>query len=435
MPLGDNIKFKKRRLFTKTEPVAEETEETTEEKEEPSEDAETSVATVESEIPETPLDAEETESLDEGITDFEELDREKGRHKRVFSSRPYLLFGLEGSLYGFEAHVVREIFRLPEVTPIDEAPEYILGVVNLRGKIVPIMDLNLRLGHEQLEPSIDDSVIVLEISEDGFMVGVVVNEVRDVITVRAEQMEEVPFHQGQGYSQLIDCDAKIGDNIVMLLDYEKLILEQEYVEALISGDVTQTQKQENEKREKNGRKKRRVFFPNATKEERKILKERAKNLMASMESEDRSGLLALAVFGLNGEYFGIDLDVVREFSDLSNITPIPCCPEHIVGSINLRGDILTLVDIRKALKMPQVSTENLSKVIVLYNKQQVGVPVDNVYDIIYIPSSEITPIPAAVQSVSDEYLDGTAPYQDKMLSIIDIRKIFDKGDMTVEEEV
>lgn len=432
MPLGDNIKFKKRRLFTKTEPVVEEKEETTEE-EETSEEPEKATATAEPETPKTPMEPQEPEPLEEEITDFEELNSHKRQHKRVFSSRPYLLFGLEGSLYGFEAHVVREIFRLPEVTPIDESPEYILGVVNLRGKIVPIMDLNLRLGHEQLAPSIDDSVIVLEISEDGFMVGVVVNEVRDVITVRAEQMEEVPFHQGQGYSQLIDCDAKIEDDIVMLLDYERLILEQEYVEALISGDVTP--KGEAEKREKNGKKKRRVFFPNATQEERKILKERAKNLMASMESQDRSGLLALAVFGLNGEYFGVDLDVVREFSDLSNITPIPCCPEHIVGSINLRGDILTLVDIRKALKMPQVSTENLSKVIVLYNKQQVGVPVDNVYDIIYIPSSEITPIPAAVQSVSDEYLNGTAPYQDKMLSIIDIRKIFDKGDMTVEEEV
>src|SRR6185436_21126644 len=95
-----------------------------------------------------------------------------------------------------------------------------------------------------------------------------------------------------------------------------------------------------------------AFFADATAEERAILRERALGLMPAGESQDRFHLMPLAVVSLNGEYFAVDLNLVREFGTIHHVTPVPCCPPHIVGQMNLRGDILTLVDIRGALRMP-----------------------------------------------------------------------------------
>jgi len=177
-----------------------------------------------------------------------------------------------------------------------------------------------------------------------------------------------------------------------------------------------------------------VCCPSATPEERAIFRERALDLRQSTESSDFTGLMPLAVIGLNGEYFGLDLEVVREFTNIHNVTPIPCCPAHVVGNMNLRGEIVTLVDVRSALNMPLSAASTSSKAIVIHVDDLVaGLPVDEVFDVIYLRPSEVRPVPAAVHSVSDEFLRGTAPYFEKMLSILDLPKILTNGGLMVEE--
>jgi purine-binding chemotaxis protein CheW len=73
---------------------------------------------------------------------------------------------------------------------------------------------------------------------------------------------------------------------------------------------------------------------------------------------------------------------VREFTDLQRIIPVPCCPDYIVGDLNLRGDILTVVDIRQALQMPVVEAAPTAKVMVVpLGDSLVGVLVDQVFDV------------------------------------------------------
>ena len=95
-----------------------------------------------------------------------------------------------------------------------------------------------------------------------------------------------------------------------------------------------------------------LFFQHAAPWEREILLERARSLASNLEERSASQHIPLAIVGLGGEYFGVELATVREFTDLQRITPVPCCPSFIVGDMNLRGDILTVVDIRQALQMP-----------------------------------------------------------------------------------
>lgn len=140
-------------------------------------------------------------------------------------------------------------------------------------------------------------------------------------------------------------------------------------------------------------------------------------------------------YWFKNEFFGLDLHLVREFTSIRNVTPIPCCATHIIGNMNLRGEIVTLVDIRNALNMAIASKTNNSKAIVVHVDDVVaGIPVDQVFDVMYLRSSDVKPVPAALHSGGNEYLRGTAPYAEKMLSILDLSKIIDKGGFTVNDE-
>lgn len=88
----------------------------------------------------------------------------------------YLLFSLNGARYGVEAKSVLAIDWLPELTPAEEAPPYIAGVVNLRGKIAPVMNLGLRLGHSPQRYQLSDCIVMLQ--ADGVTMGVIVSEVK-----------------------------------------------------------------------------------------------------------------------------------------------------------------------------------------------------------------------------------------------------------------
>src|SRR5687768_7481546 len=97
---------------------------------------------------------------------------------------PFLIFGLGGALYAVDAAAVREILPFLDLSPIEETPDYILGVANLRGSIVPIMDLNVRFGRASRSYRASDCIVVLE--WDGAAVGMVVNEVRSVQQLHPE---------------------------------------------------------------------------------------------------------------------------------------------------------------------------------------------------------------------------------------------------------
>ncbi|MFB2937691.1 chemotaxis protein CheW [Aerosakkonemataceae cyanobacterium BLCC-F154] len=349
------------------------------------------------------------------------------------TSKPYLIFSINTSLYGVEAFCVQEIFSLPNLTPIAETPADIVGVVNLRGDILPVLDLNLRFGYEQLDYSLTDSIIVLEWQE--FRLGIIVNEVLEVHNISLQEMTTELLYQQELNGRVSHFMAGIGKvdaSIIMLLNHENLLRYSKNAALLAKKGL------DGEEVTDRFLKKQLVFCPQATAEEKRILRERADNLRQPTQREDFAGLIPLAVVGLNGEYFGLDLPIVREFTDIRQVTPVPCCPPHIVGNMNLRGEILTLVDIRNVLNMPTLGVENNNNIKVMIVKIDdliAGVTVDEVFDVMYLQPSQILPVPTAVHSANSEYLRGTANYREKMMSILDLAKVFQQGDLIVNEEV
>jgi purine-binding chemotaxis protein CheW len=179
-----------------------------------------------------------------------------------------------------------------------------------------------------------------------------------------------------------------------------------------------------------------LFFPHAAPWERDLLLERARILTHEVEEQSASPHIVLAIIGLSGEYFAVELESVREFTNLQRITPVPCCPAYVIGDMNLRGDILTVVDIRKVLQMPVGEAAPSAKVMVVpLGDALVGVLIDQVVNVLDIGSSNLCPLPVCLKSTKDSYLKGGIPYQEKILALLDVPAILSSGGLTVNEEV
>ena len=364
-------------------------------------------------------------------------------------TKPYLIFKQNGLLCGVEVGCVREIFFLPELQPIAEAPQDIVGAIDLRGSILPVMDLNLRFGYVWQEYSVTDSAIVIEWQE--IRVAIVVNQVNEVkhipedaITGQISYGRDKPDAPDRFLAGFARCDA----DIIMLLDLDRLIrYSPDNTEAEIPVSASGIPKLETQNlqldidpkllaADAKVLRKPHTFCPNATVEEKAIFRERADNLRLLGDRENSLAVnLSLAIVVLNNEYFGINLSIVREFTDIRQVTPVPCTPDRIIGNMNLRGEILTLVDIRNLLNM-SADTKALSKAIVVEIEDLVaGIVVEEILDILHLNLSELATIPAALNSANREYLRGTVFYEEKIIAVLNLQQLLTEKGVVVDEEV
>lgn len=127
--------------------------------------------------------------------------------------------GLES--YGIDIFLVNEIIRMREITPIPKAEAYIRGLVNLRGKTIPVVDIRARFHMAQAEDSDSTRIIVVE-SEQG-NVGIVVDAVTEVITVKPEQVDETPPLVANVTADFVRGVAKQDDHLITLLNLEQAL--------------------------------------------------------------------------------------------------------------------------------------------------------------------------------------------------------------------
>lgn len=135
----------------------------------------------------------------------------------------YLTFVLDQEEYGIEILKVREIIKVIEITPVPEAPHYIKGVVNLRGKVIPVADLRLKFDMEEKEH--DDATCIIVLDVGGKSMGVVVDTVSEVLQVAGDQIDPTPdFGEGSSNDYIVGV-GKIGDTVKMLLNIDQVLLD------------------------------------------------------------------------------------------------------------------------------------------------------------------------------------------------------------------
>lgn len=328
----------------------------------------------------------------------------------------YLLFSLNAVNYGIDASAVQEILWLPELSLIEEAPSYIVGVINLRGQILPVMSLDERFQRVQKKVCLSDRIIVLQV--DDLKIGILVSEVHDVEQIAATNIEPIPrFNRHQGsITHFIAGEAKVDDKIWMLLDLDNVIDAPDLVDK-VHDDLACID-----------------LFRNLPEAELEIFQSRAKQLAQTNTSLATENLDAFAIVQLGQEYYAVAMSDVREFCHLRQFTPIPCCPGHIMGNMNLRGDILTLVDVRPILGL--TINDDLAEVMVVEaDGLRVGIPVTQVWDVIYVNQADLLPLPVSAREVNQDYCINAIQYHSYIASMLDITTLLTKGDLEVNENV
>lgn len=135
--------------------------------------------------------------------------------------RQLVVFTLAGETYGVDIYQVREIIRVPNVTKVPEAPDFIEGVINLRGGVIPVLDLRRRLGMENMEGTAASRIIIVELADA--LIGMRVDGVSEVLRVEAGQIEPPSPYIVDVDSQFVTGIARVGDNLILLLDLNRVL--------------------------------------------------------------------------------------------------------------------------------------------------------------------------------------------------------------------
>ncbi len=138
--------------------------------------------------------------------------------------RPYLTFTLEHDLFAVDVAKVREVLDYTSITKIPRTPEYMRGVINLRGSVVPVIDLRLKFGMSKTENKVNTCIIVLEIDMEGELIilGALADAVQEVFELEPDQIEPAPRFGTRFKAEFLKGMGKRDERFIMILDIDKV---------------------------------------------------------------------------------------------------------------------------------------------------------------------------------------------------------------------
>jgi purine-binding chemotaxis protein CheW len=140
----------------------------------------------------------------------------------------YVTFRLEEEVYGINVMQVQEVLRVTEIAPVPGAPHYVLGIINLRGNVVTVVDTRERLGLGSKE--MEESTRIVIIEADKMVVGILVDAVAEVVDLRTSEIESAPSVGNDESSKYIQGVASRDGELLILVDLNKLLNDEEWAE-------------------------------------------------------------------------------------------------------------------------------------------------------------------------------------------------------------
>jgi purine-binding chemotaxis protein CheW len=135
-------------------------------------------------------------------------------------------------------------------------------------------------------------------------------------------------------------------------------------------------------------------------------------------------VLQWVTFQLEEETYGINVMQVREVLRYTEIAPVPGAPDYVLGIINLRGNVVTVIDTRSRFGLMQGETTDNTRIIVIESEHQViGILVDSVAEVVYLKTSEIDTTPSVGTDESSKYIQGVSNRDGKLLILVDLNKL------------
>ncbi len=294
-------------------------------------------------------------------------------------------FLLGNEEFALEIEHVREIIRYPEIVKVPNLPEYIKGVISLRDTLMPIIDMRIKLDTGNDE--IGDSTRVVVVDADNTRIGLVVDRVYEVTRIAKDTIFAPPQAlSGEQLKGIARVDG--GKRIIMLLDPRDIVSQEELQ------DIGTLENSEA-----------------AIGEEEALLNE--------IDEEQ------MVVFRLAGEQYGVRITQVQEINRLTKITKVPRAPRFVEGVINLRGDVIPVIDLRKRFEIDSKDYNEFTRVIVSdINKKKIGIIVDEVLEVLRVARKLVEDAPDILQNQEiHSFMDGIANLNRRMIIMLNLENI------------
>ncbi len=156
------------------------------------------------------------------ISDLSALSNEK---KETGETVQYIVVRLGEEQYGIDIRYIDNIVRMQRMTRIPKVPAYLKGVINLRGEVLPVMSIRLKMGLENDEYQRATRIIILKLEQEG-NVGIIVDEVKEVVTLGEDQIEKMTYDSKDGKANFINAVGKHNNELISLLDLSSITLEE-----------------------------------------------------------------------------------------------------------------------------------------------------------------------------------------------------------------
>lgn len=148
------------------------------------------------------------------------------------------------------------------------------------------------------------------------------------------------------------------------------------------------------------------------------------SLKDNQENASSDSVIQWVTFKLDGETYGINVMQVQEVLRYTEIAPVPGAPDYVLGIINLRGNVVTVVDTRKRFSLPSAEITDQTRIVIIESEKQViGILVDSVAEVVYLRASEIETAPNVGNEETSKFLQGVCNREDELLILIDLNKL------------
>lgn len=144
---------------------------------------------------------------------------------------------------------------------------------------------------------------------------------------------------------------------------------------------------------------------------------------------EKEEVLQLVTFNVGEEEFGVGILAVREINRMMEITRVPHAPDFVEGVVNLRGQVIPVVDLRKRFNLEAAEHDKSSRIVVVeLNEKVVGFLVDSVSEVLRVDYSMVEPPPAIIAGIEREYLEGVVKLEDRLLILLNLRRLLNHSE-------
>lgn len=308
------------------------------------------------------------------------------REKTALEEEEHVVtFKVGNEEYAIDIMQVQEIIRVPTITQVPKAPSFVRGVIALRNRLLPILSLRAIFGMEEATATSNprgdgkeedrDTRRIIVIDLGGVATGIQVDSVSEVLTLPMSKIEPPPpIVRGDNVSRLRGVGKlNNGERLLMLLDVSKLVnAETKKDLAELGGGETMA----------------------------KETQTRAKEQIEEIQ---------VVCFRLQDEEFGINIMRVQEIIRVSEITAVPRSPHFVEGIVNLRGNVLPVIDLRKRFGVPPAARTEQNRIVVVDIAGKItGIIVDSVSEVLRVAKNQIEPPPSVVAGIEGQYIEGVA---------------------------